>query len=152
MHKQEHRAARKSTGTTETVDSQGRRKQNLRALIKQWDGPTHLARKLRYSGPSYLSQLISPAKPITEKTAHYIEEQLDLAPGWMDADHEHADSALIGRVMAVVGEQLAKADAHPSTAGMAELVPLVYDDALLKGAVDPGFVSRVIILVKRWKA
>lgn len=47
------------------------RKENLRLLLIQWGGPTNLAKKLKYSGPSYLSQLLSGNRPFSEKTARH---------------------------------------------------------------------------------
>lgn len=62
------------------------RKANLRLLLQQWEGPSTLAKKLGYAGPSYLSQIVGGHRPITEKTARDIEAKLDLPAGWMDRD------------------------------------------------------------------
>lgn len=61
------------------------RRKRLGTLIKQWGGPTNLANKLGLSGPSYLSQLRSKNRPITEKVARGIEAKLQLPPGWFDS-------------------------------------------------------------------
>ena len=142
-------------------DTQTLRKRNLRALIKQWEGPTVLAKKLRYSGPSYLSQMIKPieqgGKPITEKTARFIESELGLSPLWMDTDHAaktgqypRLDSALIARVMLSVGTALQDAGAKlPSTSPrMLVLVELAYEHAAEHGEVDDGYVVRLVKLIK----
>ncbi len=135
-------------------DLQALRKKNLKALIKQWEGPTNLAKKLHYSGPSYLSQLIGPHKPVTEKTARFIEKTLDLPPGWLDADHNHnspsakVDTSLVGRVMLSVGAALEDAGMRLSPARMADLVSFVYECASERGGVDDDLIKRLIKLIK----
>lgn len=137
------------------LDLQARRKKNLKALIKQWEGPTNLAKKLQYSGPSYLSQLIGSQKPITEKTARYIEETVDLPVGWLDQEHTmqssamaRSDTALISRVMLSVSAALDDAGLRLSPVRMAELVSLVYECAAEKGIVDDGVIKRLVKLLK----
>lgn len=137
-------------------DLQALRKKNLRALIKQWDGPTNLAKKLHYGGPSFLSQMIGPNKPITEKTARHIEEVLELPIGWMDNDHaaqtgQHArvDTTVINRVMLSVGAALEDARIALSPPRMAELVGLVYEHAVEHGSVDDSYVARLVKLIHK---
>lgn len=134
-------------------DLQALRKKNLRALLKQWDGPTNLAKKLQYSGPSYLSQLIGPNKPITEKTARHIEEVLELERGWMDKDHaastgQHVriDTTIINRVMLSIAAALEDAGTRLTPQRMADLVGLVYEHAAEHGQVDDGYVARLVKL------
>lgn len=138
------------------ADIQALRKRNLRALIKQWEGPTNLAKKLRYSGPSYLSQMIGPAKPITEKTARFIEQELDLPAGWMDIDHAartgqypRLDTSLINRAICAVSAALQDAGIQLSPTRMALLVELVYENATEHGAVDDGYVARLVKLIAK---
>jgi DNA-binding transcriptional regulator YdaS (Cro superfamily) len=59
-------------------DMQEVRRASLKVLIAQWGGPTSLAKKLGLSGPSYLSQLLSGLRPITEKCARKTEDALEL--------------------------------------------------------------------------
>ena len=137
-------------------DLQALRKKNLKALIKQWDGPTVLARKLGYSGPSYLSQLVGSQKPITEKTARYVEKTLDLPPGWLDLDQhpggqgktERVDSSLVARVMLAVGAALEDAGMRLSPARMADLVAFAYEHAVVGGAVDDEYIKKLVKLLK----
>lgn len=136
-------------------DLQALRKKNLRALIKQWEGPTNLAKKLQYSGPSYLSQLTGPHKPITEKTARFIEATVGLPSGWLDMDHTtqtgqltRVDTSLINRVMLSVSGALDDAGLRLTPIRMADLVSLVYECATEKGEVDDEFIARLIKIIK----
>lgn len=132
------------------MDTQALRKRNLRALIKQWDGPTVLAKKLGYSGPSYLSQLVGRHKPITEKTARYIEATLDLPAGWLDQepqpDRHKVDAALVARVMLTVGRAVEDAGLRLPPARMADVVSFVYECAVERG-MDDDFVRRLVKLL-----
>lgn len=137
-------------------DLQALRKKNLRALIKEWEGPTNLAKKLHYTGPSYLSQMIGPSKPITEKTARFIESELDLPSGWMDGDHaattgQHAriDTTIINRVMLSVGAALQNTGVQLSPPRLADLVGLAYEHAIEHGAVDDSYVTRLVKLITK---
>lgn len=138
-------------------DLQALRKKNLKALIKQWEGATNLAKKLRYSGPSYLSQMIGPHKPITEKTARLIEAALDLPTAWMDIEHAvtsaqpgRLDTSLVSRVMLSVGAALKDAGISLSPARMAGLVGLIYEHAFEhQGAVDDEYIRRVVKLLQK---
>lgn len=147
-------AAKKSAAEIQTL-----RKKNLRALIKQWHGPTKLAKELRYSGPSYLSQMIGPNKPISETTARGIEDVLSLEPGWMDTDHTaqpveqaenraYADTTLINdvvvSVMAVLGNTAVSVP--PCLPG---LVSLAYEHAAAHGKIDADYIDRLVKLTVR---
>lgn len=66
------------------------RKRNLKRIIEQAGSASALAERLRYTGPSYLSQMLGPHRPITEKTARHMEKVMELPPGWMDQAHETA--------------------------------------------------------------
>lgn len=139
------------------TDLQAVRKRNLRALIRQWDGPTNLAKKLRYSGPSYLSQLIGSAKPITEKTARTIESALELPVGWLDADRTgqvghvgRLDTALVSRAMLSVSAALEDAGVSVSPARMAGLVGLVYEHAFEhQGEISDEYTRRIVKLLQK---
>lgn len=129
------------------------RKANLALLIKQWGGATNLGKKLKHSGPSYLSQLIGAGRPITEKTARRIEDQLDLPTGWMDADHTAEKNTvvnplLIASVVMAVGAALEDAEMQVAPRKFADLVALVYEEAVVKGTVEEGFVNRIVRLMK----
>lgn len=118
---------------------QALRKKNLRALIKQWDGPTNLAKKLGYSGPSYLSQMIGEHKPITEKTARFVETTLDPPAGWLDNDNHdsgRADTANVARVLLAVGAAIENTGAKVSPGRLADIATFVYEHLCRNGVVD----------------
>lgn len=135
------------------LDLQATRKKNLKALIKEWDGPTNLAKKLGYAGPSYLSQLIGPGKPITEKTARHIEREVGKAAGWMDRESPPlapgaVDSARIDRLMLSIISAVDDVKLHLPPRCMANLVSFVYECAMMPVHVDDTFVRRVVALLK----
>ncbi len=148
-------AAKKSAAEIQTL-----RKKNLRALIKQWHGPTKLAKELRYSGPSFLSQMIGPNKPISETTARGIEDVLSLEPGWMDTDHTaqpvveqvenraYVDASLINDVMVSVMTVL-NSTAVTVPPCLPGLVSLAYEHAAAHGRVDTDYIDRLVKLTVR---
>ena len=120
-------------------DLQKIRKTNLRALVREWEGPSNLARKLGYGGPSFVSQMLGTHKPVTEKTARLVEEKLDLPAGWLDTPHDEAknhgkvDMSLVSRILQVAGAALDDAGVRLAPSRLADLVVLLYDDAIAKG-------------------
>lgn len=135
-------------------DLQAIRKKNLRALIKDWDGPTNLAKKLGYAGPSYLSQLIGPGKPITEKTARHIEQKLTLPTGWMDRESPQPlppgafDSQRVDRLMLAIISTVDDAKLHLPPRCMANLVSFVYECATTPTTADDAFIRKLVALMK----
>lgn len=132
------------------------RKKNLKALVQQWEGPTNLAKKLGYTGPSYVSQMVSGNRPITEKTARAIEGKAGLPAGYLDTVHPNGptvrtaavDTTLIAKVVSTVGTLLDEAGVHMAPPKFAELVSMVYEEAMRTGAVDEQFIQRIIKLVR----
>lgn len=130
------------------------RRTNLRGLITQWGGPTTLARKLRLSGPSYLSQLIAGHRPITEKTARKFEETLGLPARWLDdsrppsAKPATIDDRLVTRAVLLVGAALEEAKVSLKPSKFADLVSMAYDEAVRTGELNEDFVKRLINLTK----
>lgn len=137
------------------ADVQETRKRNLRELIRQWHGPTNLAKKLKYSGPSYLSQLIGPSKPVTEKTARHMETVLELPPGWLDDEHTIqppprpvADSALMASSALTVLAELNEAGVNATARQVAELLTLAWERTGDRGAIDHDYIKRIVALLK----
>lgn len=132
------------------------RRENLRALIGQWGGPTSLARKLGHANGSYLAQLAGPrpSRDLSEKVAREVEGKLGLPLGWMDQDHPAGghqlnDEALTACVRAVA-TALRDAGLRPSPDAYATLVQLVYDRVKLTGGggIDEQHINRLIQLAR----
>jgi len=130
------------------------RRESLKRLIDQYNGPTALAKRLGNVGASYLSQLASGKKPFTEKTARKIEKGLGLPQWALDADvgaplpFSGTDHSLIAAVVRAVGESLEKAKIQPGSTKFAELVAMVYEKAAQAGHIDLAYVQRLIQLLK----
>ena len=129
------------------------RLQNLRALLTQWGGPTSLSRKLKLSGPSYLSQVVGGNRPMTEKTARKWEQQLGLISGWFDVEHAglvtpQIDTALITRCITLVGHPLDEAHLTVESEKFAEIANLVYQEAVRSGSIDETLVQRIVKLMR----
>lgn len=65
---------------------QAQRRARLKHLIEKLGGPTVVAKRLKLSSSSYVSQLAFGHRPITESTVAKIEDGLNLAPGWFDKE------------------------------------------------------------------
>lgn len=128
------------------------RKKALALLAEQWGGPTNLAKKLNVT-PSYVSQMLSGERPITEKTALKIEEKLGLGFGWMSASHaaegpRPVDDELVSRVILTVGTLAEEAGIHLAPSKFAEVVALVYEEATRTKTIDEGYIARVLKLLR----
>src|SRR5213595_2263992 len=92
------------------------RRDNLRTLIQQHDGPAALARRLGYRNAAFLVQMggPNPSRPVTERTARDFEQKLGLPAGWLDRVEAAppaavppsgpVDSALVTEVLRLVAE------------------------------------------------
>lgn len=127
---------------------------NLRTLSAQWGGPSSLAKKLKLSGPSYISQLIGGTRPITEKTARKFEQQLGLAAGWLDQDHDGGgkpaklDDTLITKAITLVGVTVNETGVTVRPDQFSEIVSIVYGEAQRSGRLDEGLIRRIVHLLK----
>lgn len=139
------------------TDVQELRRRNLKGLVEQWDGPTNLAKKLGYTGPSYVSQMVSGNRPITEKAARQIEAKLDLTIGYLDRNDRPTakttrpaavDTDAVSRIITTVGTLASEEGVALNPSKFSELVALVYEDAAARGQVDEAFVKRIIRLLK----
>lgn len=137
------------------------RKENLGRLVPRWGGPISLARRLQWSG-SYLWQLLNARRPITEKTARYIEEQLDLPARWMDVPAgespaegsaaQDIDLELLTTAMLAVMSALAQYEgAALAPRRLSEVVALVYEQAQRTGSVDKTYLQRLLSLAGKTK-
>lgn len=140
--------------TTVITTAQERRRLNLKTLARQEDGPTNLARRLGYSGPSYISQMLSGHRKISEDAARTYEQKLNLPAHWLDQDHTTqeqpapVDTSLVSLVVASVGASFSNAGIQPNPNKFAEAVAMVYEGASTSGEVDEQLVQRIIKLLK----
>lgn len=134
------------------------RRKNLHQLIQKYEGAARLARRLGHKGNSYLSQLSTGHRPVTERTARDIEKQLNLPNLWFDATAGGNAKALepvpqppvemdkfIDAITAVLA-QLEKDGRMIPAKDAAEAIVFIYQESLKNNKVDP---ARVIRLVSR---
>lgn len=130
------------------------RRANLRALAKQWGGPTSLAKKLGHANGSYLAQLMGPhpSREISEKTAREVETKLGLPVAWLDAEHPETgarvDDTALAECVRAVAAVLRDAGRRPEPERYASLVQLAYDRLRLTGRVDEAFISQLVNLMR----
>lgn len=130
------------------------RRANLRMLIAQWGGPSSLAKKLKLSGPSYLSQLISDNRPFTEKTARKFEAALDLSLGWLDQERmangkpAPVDDHLMTQAVLLMGTALEETGVSLPPVKFSNLVVMVYEEAVRTGSLNEDYVKRLIRLLR----
>lgn len=129
------------------------RRARLQELVDQY-GASGLAKRLDHSGPSYIGQLLSGRRPMTEKTARAIEEKLgltvralDALPG-EDAPFTNSDNAMVAASIRALGDALEETSTQIPPQKFAELVALIYEKAARAGRVDVEHVRRLLKLVK----
>lgn len=130
-----------------------KRRDNLRALMQQWGGPTSLAKKLGHANGSYLAQLAGPhpSRDLSEKTAREIETKLGLPSNWLDGEHGQAkpvDDEALSACVRAVSSALRDAGRRPSPDQMADLVALAYEHAKLTGRIDEPFILKITGLIR----
>ena len=141
-------AVRRHKGMTLTILDT--RRAALALLAKQWGGPTSLSKKLGVT-PSYISQMLSGERPITEKSARKFEEKLGLRLGYMSEPHEGdvaIDQSLVLKVIHRVGIALDECKMTLPPTKFADVVTLVYEEAARTGTIDEEFISRILRLMK----
>lgn len=139
-------------------DTYQNRRQVLRKLIAQWEGPGALARKLGYRNSSFLIQMAgpNPTREVTEKTARQIERRLDLPLGFMDGEPAAAadppppvDLTLVTECVRLVGQTCEDVGLRLSPSKFADLVALVYSDCMESRLPPrPGYVRKLLQLMK----
>jgi hypothetical protein len=130
------------------------RRENIRALIKTWGGPTSLAKKLGHANGSYLAQIAgpNPRRDISEKVAREFESKLGLTAMWLDQLHEGGPHKLNNQALAdcvrAVATTLRDEGLRPDPEAYATLVQLVYDHTKLTGQIDEGFIKKLTELLR----
>jgi len=137
-----------------TRDLSAVRRENLKRLVEARGGPSSLAKLLGHAGPSFLSQLTTGRRIVSEKIARGIEDILGLPLGTLDVrpgervPFEGTDHALIASCVRAVGAELERAKIQASSQKFAELVALVYERAVVTGAVDLEHLRKILILLR----
>lgn len=126
-----------------------KRRANLRALIRQHEGATSLAKALGYTSPSYVSQMAGPhpTRQITEKVAREIERKLLLPANWLDKEPVHYAGKVqddkVQQAVLLVGQLLKDSTTTVSPEQFAGLVALAYE----RGDLDETYIRRLIHLI-----
>lgn len=128
------------------------RRENLRRLILDADGPTELSRKLGHTNGSYVAQLAgpNPSRKISETVAREIEAKLGMLEGEMDVEPRLAlKENAFHECVKLVAAAVADAGAKPAPETYATLVTLALEHAKLVGKVDTGYIKRIVGLTVR---
>lgn len=131
------------------------RRENLRALMREWGGPTSLAKKLGHTNGSYLAQLIGPhpSREVSEKVAREIEGKLALPLGWLDGEHDgqgrQIDDQTLGECVRAVAAAIRDAGLRPDPDAYANLVSLAYEHTKLTGRVDEPYINKLVRLIRK---
>lgn len=128
------------------------RRANFKKLVDRY-GAASLARRLELSGPSYIGQILTGRRPLSEKTARKFEEKLGLTPRYLDSQNdvvpfEGTSPTLMAEAVRAVGEILEHEKIRPQPAKFAELVAMVYEQSVKVGHVDLEHARRLIKLLK----
>ena len=140
------------------------RRENLRHLIRQHDGPAALARRLGYRNGAFLVQMAgpNPSRPVSERTARAFEAKLGLPTGWFDDAQRAAstpsalgdppapiDSALLTETLRLLAESCAAMGITLAPARFADVVALLYTEAAEERRLPrPEHVQRLVNLLK----
>lgn len=132
------------------------RRKNLHQLIQKYEGAARLARRLGHKGNSYISQLSTGHRPVTERTARDIERELRLPTLWFDAPPGATVKSLepvaqppvemdklIDAISAVLGWLEKEGRLLPAKAA-AEAIVFTHQESIKGHVVDTGNAIRLI--------
>lgn len=136
-------------------ESNGVRRTNLRRVVEELGGHSAVAKRLKLSGSSWVSQLIQGIRPFTEKTARKFEKQLGLKPGYLDQAVDgsasqsqpvivNRDIPLVKDVSDIVNSSLTARKQTLSNAKFGAVVDAVFSQALKTGKVDLELVEKIL--------
>lgn len=124
--------------------------------MKEYGGPTELAKKLGHKSGSQLSQIAgpNPTRPIGERLARQIEQALDLPTAWLDRRHDATEPPasainedLLTRCVAAVQDKVrGLPKGRMNTEKFSAIVALVYERARVTGQVDESHLLRILTI------
>lgn len=134
------------------------RRANLRRVVHELGGHAAVAKRLKLSGPSWVSQLIQGMRPFTEKTARKFEKGLGLKNGSLDmAGSYHGqdespvivnrDVPAVNDVFKCVDSLLTRRKMTLENARYGALVQVVFNQALKHGEVDAELAEQILDLM-----
>jgi transcriptional regulator with XRE-family HTH domain len=130
------------------------RRSNFQRLVDRY-GAASLAKRLGLTGPSYIGQLLSGRRPLSEKTARKFEEKLGLTVRSLDIEGDGGpipfvgtDNVLLADSIRVLGELIEQEKVRPAPEKFAELVSMVYAQAVQSGRLDHDHARRLVKLIK----
>jgi transcriptional regulator with XRE-family HTH domain len=129
------------------------RRANFKKYVDKY-GAASIAKRLNLSGPSYIGQILTGRRPLSEKTARKYEQELGLAPLSLDATSdtelpfEGTSGFLMAATIRALGELLEESKVEVAPGKFAELAALAYEQAAKDGRVDHEHIRRLIKLVK----
>lgn len=119
--------------------------------IQIYDGPANLAKKLRLTSPSYLSQLAARGRTISERTARRWEVLLGLPTGYIDkelADESLAIDRITGslnnRIIEVMLGMLKEEGIDLGIRQWADIVEKMHEHANRHGIIDRWHLAKLI--------
>jgi hypothetical protein len=131
------------------------RRENLRRLIEQWNGPAALAAKLGYKTASFMVQMAgpNPTREVTEKTARKIEDDLGLPAGWLDGKPDTrpspgVDTNQVAEIIRLVGHTAEEMGVKLPNTKLADVVALVYSDAQTNKTLRVEYLQQLLRLLK----
>ena len=138
-----------------TPDVEKIRRENLLALAEQYGGFTGLARHLKFSGPSYISQLYRGHRPFTEKGARSIERTLRLPDGFLDRSEKKitdlrpvdVQTSVLADAVRGLQDAAARSGLRISPGRLADATALVYHLATRHG-VPAGDADLLAFIVR----
>ncbi|OZI58724.1 hypothetical protein [Bordetella genomosp. 1] len=135
-------------------DIQQVRQQNLQTVVAEVGGPSVLAKRMGYQGPSFISQMANGHRKITEDTARAVEKAAGREPLWLDAPHElrapaqgpATDPSLVSGAVTVVVKLQQDLGVTVDPTKYPLLVEMVYQQALVDGAVNVDYARKLVQL------
>lgn len=130
------------------MDIQDVRRENLRALVLQWESAVNLAGAMGLANSSYIGHLLKGRKPFTEKTARMIEQKLKIEALWLDRRHTEVGGPVQfdADILQKVVNEISKHSLPPDK--LASIVLEVYMRAVKDGGVDPKQIERLVQIAK----